>query len=260
MLTKYKNGLSSADLKLIAVITMLIDHIGAILIEGCLMQSGFMPSGAFTASHDMPGYGLAIRLYYIDILLRLTGRTAFPLFAFMIVQGFMHTHSRKAYLIRLLLFALVSQIPFHLAASLTVMDSANVLFTLTLGLICIWVLELIREKLSGSSFAIPLAVIVVFCCCAASWYIDSDYSQYGVLSIMAFYLFRKQPVQGAVAACTILMVSNPYYEFAAFLSVFLISRYNGEKGEQHFGKYFFYAFYPAHLLILYGIVRLILRM
>lgn len=259
MLIKLKNGLSYADIRLIAIIAMLIDHIGAILIEGYLVQSGFMLHGAFNVSFDMQGYNFVSLLYYIDILLRLTGRTAFPLFAFMIVQGFMHTHSRKAYLIRLLLFALISQIPFHLAASLTVLDSVNVLFTLALGLICIWGLEIIRRKQSGSLFEILLAVIVVFCCCAASWYIDSDYGQYGVLSIMAFYLFRRQPVQGAVAACIMLMISNPYYELTSFLSVFLISRYNGEKGEQHLGKYFFYFFYPVHLLMLYGIAEFILR-
>ena len=259
MLTRLKNGLSYEDIRLIAIIAMLIDHIGAILIEGYLMQSGCMLPDTLSVSYDMPGYGLIMGLYYIDILLRLTGRIAFPLFSFMIVQGFMHTHSRKAYLVRLLLFALISQIPFHLAASLTVMDSVNVLFTLALGLICIWGLELIRENWSGSSFALLLAIIAVFCCCAVSWYIDSDYGQYGVLAIMAFYLFRRQPVQGAVAACIMLMVSNPYYELTAFLSVFLISRYNGEKGEQHFGKYFFYIFYPVHLLMLYGTAKLILK-
>lgn len=260
MLTGLKNGLSYADIRLIAVAAMLIDHIGAILIEGYLMQSGFMSPDAFNASPDMTGYGLARALYYIDIILRLTGRTAFPLFAFMIVQGFTHTHSRKAYLIRLLLFALISQIPFRLAASLTVMDSANVFFTLAMGLICIWGLEIIGEKFSHTFFAITLAAIVAFCCCAAAWYIDCDYGQYGVLAIMAFYLFRKQPVQGAAAACIMLMASNPYYETASFLSVFLISRYNGQRGEQRLGKYFFYVFYPAHLLILYGTAKLILSL
>lgn len=259
MLTKYKNGLSSADLKLIAVITMLIDHIGAILIEGCLTQSGLLPLSAFNASAGMPGTELSTALIYIDIILRLTGRIAFPLFSFMIVQGFMHTGSRKAYLIRLLSFALISQIPFSLAVSLTGVDSANVFFTLSLGLICIWGLELIKESRSHPVFEITLSLLVIFSCCMAAWYIDSDYGQLGVLCIAVFYLLREHPVRGAAAACVILAASD-LYEITAFISVFLISRYNGQKGELPFGKYFFYAFYPAHLLILYGIVRLILRM
>ena len=259
MLTEIKKGFSSADLKLFAIIFMLIDHIGAIGIEGYLMEAGYMTPVSFNVLPGMPGYDLAMRLYLLDLPLRLIGRVAFPLFAFMIVQGFLHTHSRRDYLLRLLAFALISQIPFRLAVSLIGLDSRNVYFTLALGLICIWGLELAREKAASPAMAIPGSLLIIASCCLAAWYLDSDYSQYGVLSIMAFYLLRKQPVQGAVAACTMLMVSNPYYEFAAFLSVFLISRYNGEKGEQHFGKYFFYAFYPAHLLILYGIAELILK-
>ena len=260
MLTKLKKGFTSADLKLFAVIFMFIDHIGAIVIEGYLIQSGLMSTTAFNVSPGTSEFDLAMKLYSIDLPLRLIGRIAFPLFAFMIVQGFIHTHSRKDYLLRLSAFALISQIPFHMAVSLIGMDSRNVFFTLALGLVCIWGIDLARERAATSFRALPGSLLVILCCCVAAWYINSDYSQYGVLCIVAFYLFKEHPVRGGLIACAILTVINPYYEFTAFLCLFFIKMYNGEKGNLPLGKYFFYAFYPVHMLILYGTAMLILRM
>ena len=258
MLTEMKKGFSSADLKLFAIIFMLIDHIGAIGIEGYLMEAGYMTPVSFNVLPGMPGYDLAMRLYLLDLPLRLIGRVAFPLFAFMIVQGFLHTHSRRDYLLRLLAFALISQIPFRLAVSLIGLDSRNVYFTLALGLICIWGLELAREKAGSPVMAIPGSLLIIASCCLAAWYLDSDYSQYGVLCIVAFYLLRDRPVLGALAACTILIALSPFFESTTLFSIYFISRYNGQKGSLPFGKYAFYAFYPIHMLIIYGVVRLIM--
>lgn len=258
MLAGMKKGFSSADLKLFAVILMLIDHIGAIGIEGYLAASGYMTPVSFDALPGMPGYELAIRLYYLDLPLRLIGRAAFPLFAFLIVQGFLHTRSRRDYLLRLLAFALISEIPFRLAVSFTGQDLRNVYFTLALGLVCIWGLELAREKAASPIMSIPGSLLIIACCCLAACYLDSDYGQYGVLCIAAFYLFRSSPAFGTLAACTILMLSDPIFEAASLLSVYFISRYNGQKGSLPLGRYFFYIFYPAHMLAIYGVVKLIM--
>ena len=149
MFTKAKDGFSSADLKLFAILFMLLDHIGAIVIGGYLMQSGFLSPDGFYVLPGTPEPDLARWLYYIEIPLRLAGRIAFPLFAFLIVQGFFHTRSRKNYLLRLAAFALISEIPFYLAVSLIEEGSRNVYFTLALGLLCIWGLELVKEGING---------------------------------------------------------------------------------------------------------------
>ena len=254
---KLKNGFSSADLKLFAIIFMLIDHIGAIGIEGYLMKSGLMTATGLNVSPGMPGYGLAMGLSFLDLPLRFAGRIAFPLFAFMIVQGFLHTHNRKDYLLRLLAFALISQIPFSLAMSLLGLDGRNVYFTLALGLICIWGLELAGEKAATPVMAIPGSLLIIACCCLAAWYIDCDYSQYGVLCIAVFYLLRDRPAYGAIAACIILLMASPYFEVTSFFCIYFINRYNGQKGSLPFGKYFYYAVYPVHFLIFYWTVLLI---
>lgn len=260
MFTKAKDGFSSADLKLFAILFMLLDHIGAIVIGGYLMQSGFLSPDGFYVLPGTPEPDLARWLYYIEIPLRLAGRIAFPLFAFLIVQGFFHTRSRKNYLLRLAAFALISEIPFYLAVSLIEEGSRNVYFTLALGLLCIWGLELVKEETAARPvLAVPGALAVLLSCCVAAWYIDSDYSYGGVLCIAAFYLFRNDPVCGAAAAGAILTLLNPFGEYAAFFCIFFISRYNGQKGSLPLGKYFFYAFYPGHLLLLYGIAMLILK-
>lgn len=120
-------GISGSTLKLIAIITMLIDHIGAVVLLRVL-YSDF----AYAASPDR--YKL---LYNIYVIMRSIGRLAFPIFCFLLVEGFLHTRSVAKYAVRLTIFALVSEIPFDLSlhSQLFYVGHQNVFFTLLIGLL-----------------------------------------------------------------------------------------------------------------------------
>ena len=122
---------SGTALKTIACITMLVDHIGASCIEAGILTPG-LDSG--TLSRDTLS---AYPLYRLDMVLRFTGRLAFPLFCLLLVEGFVHTHNVKGYLGRLVLFGLLSEVPFDLAFFRTPFDfsAQNVYWTLALGVL-----------------------------------------------------------------------------------------------------------------------------
>lgn len=103
-------GLSSTALKLIAITTMFIDHIGAVLIEG-----GILNGGMTLSLSDLESFSSGSVWWKTDLILRLIGRIAFPIFAFLLVEGFLHTRDIKKYGTRLLLFGFLSEIPFDLA-------------------------------------------------------------------------------------------------------------------------------------------------
>ena len=114
---------SGTALKTIACITMLVDHIGASCIEAGILTPG-LDSG--TLSRDTLS---AYPLYRLDMVLRFTGRLAFPIFCFLLVEGFVHTHDVKKYVRRLFLFALISEVPFDLAFFRTPLTSVRRTFT-----------------------------------------------------------------------------------------------------------------------------------
>ena len=137
---------SGTALKTIACITMLVDHIGASCIEAGILTPG-LDSG--TLSRDTLS---AYPLYRLDMVLRFTGRLAFPIFCFLLVEGFVHTHDVKKYVRRLFLFALISEVPFDLAFFRTPFDfsAQNVYWTLALGVLAMAGLKHF-EKPDGSA-------------------------------------------------------------------------------------------------------------
>ena len=137
---------SGTALKTIACITMLVDHIGASCIEAGILTPG-LDSG--TLSRDTLS---AYPLYRLDMVLRFTGRLAFPIFCFLLVEGFVHTHNVKGYLGRLVLFGLLSEVPFDLAFFRTPFDfsAQNVYWTLALGVLAMAGLKHF-EKPDGSA-------------------------------------------------------------------------------------------------------------
>ena len=171
------------------------------------------------------------------------GRLAFPIFCFLIVEGFLHTRNVKKYAGRLFLFALISEIPFDLALKGNVFypDKQNVYFTLFIGLLVMVGISYITENgTRNMSLAIlPIAVGMV-----AAYYIDTDYNYKGVFLIAVLYLMRYtrlyQCIGGAAAVS---------WEIPAPLAFIPIYFYNGKRGFQL--KYFFYWFYPVHLLLLH---------
>lgn len=237
-----KNGISGATLKNIALITMLIDHIGAAVL--LFFTSYYSGAGEYTSIID-----------HVYRALRWIGRTSFPLYCFLLVEGFFHTKNVKKYLIRLFVFALLSELPFNIAFydSIWYSDSQNVFFTLFLGLLAmvVWQRVMGNEEKFGD-FRFPIAFLAVAACVAGAYYIKSDYDVMGIILILIFYYLRNSRGLSCVIGYLCML-----YEPQCLPAFLLIMAYNGEKGVSKRGKYFFYSFYPRHLCYLY-VARLII--
>lgn len=221
-----------------AAVFMLIDHIGAVLIR-----------------EDHPAGSLLFILYYAC---RLTGELSFPIFAFLLTEGFSHTHDLKKYLLRVGIFALLSEIPFDLAMSGKLFDphKQNILFTFFLCLLLLEGLKKIREGGKGIPEALPNRLLFSICLAVfaglVSFFARFDYDFTGPVFVAILYLNAAEPVFRAAAASAWMFL---YGEPTAFLAFLPLAGYNGEKGKS--GRYFFYLFYPLHLLLLWLIKILV---
>lgn len=191
-------------------------------------------------------------------ILRCVGRLAFPLFAFMAVEGYLHTRSLKKYLLRLLMLAVISEIPFDLLVSGSVFDPMhqNVIWTIILGLCCIRAFENI-----SADRKMILSAVVIIASLAAAIIARVDYSSAGVLTLLAFYAFRGNTVRCRLMQLLSLAFINLVllggiefafpYQALAVLSLPIIWLYDGSQGPHNgFIKAANYLFYPAHMLIL----------
>lgn len=144
-----KRGISGSTIKIIAVVTMLIDHVAAVLLTRMLITRGLYD---VLTSSDMNSVVSWLYqnagLYYGMVLMRYIGRLGFPLFCFLLVEGFQKTHDVKKYAIRLGIFALISEIPFDLAISgkFFDLDYQNVYFTLVIGILALCAVKWLAEK------------------------------------------------------------------------------------------------------------------
>lgn len=246
--TVKKKGISGSTLKLIAICIMVIDHIGAVLVEGRMLQILEQAGNSYpeaTASHAL--------LFTSDLLLRGIGRIAFPIFCFLIIEGLSHTRNPLKYALRLGLFGLISEIPFDLALKKTLFDWSyqNVFFTLFLGLMVIYLMQKIETAFIRNVFLrISLTAITLFLGAGAAMFLKTDYDAFGVLTIVIMYLFRKNRLYEIFSGCICLTFMS-LIELPCFISLLPVKLYNGERGLNL--KYVFYIFYPAHLLILYVI-------
>ena len=222
--------LNGFHLKLIAICTMFIDHMGHTLFPGVMW-------------------------------LRCIGRVAFPIFCFLVAEGCVYTHDRKKYALRLLVFALLSEIPFNLMTGGWVWNpyDQNVLWTLLAGALVCWLMDWALKKRTVWAFVLTGAVTV-----AAYWLLEAfrtDYGGWGMLLVAAFYGVHRAP-SGAVVkmiaqafglAFFSLGVMGGYLsiELWSLVSLAPIWLYNGQRGFSHKAvQYGFYAFYPVHILIL----------
>lgn len=224
-----KRGLTSSALKLIAILSMLIDHF-AIAIY----------------------WQLAGREYIVYKTMRDIGRIAFPIYCFLLIEGFFYTKNVRKYILRCFFFAFLSEIPFDMSLYGRFFDmrSQNVFFTLAIGLCTVYGIHGIRQKTKGA-LALLGQGICILAGAGIAQLLEVDYHYLGVLFIVMFYYCRfMQPWERNVIG--VIAFS---YEKTAPLAFIPIQLYNGKRGWKL--KYLFYAVYPVHLL-LYGGIRIFL--
>lgn len=253
-----KQGIvSSAFLKNIAYVTMFIDHFFAIVFKTYI--NVYTSQGVnMDEANDIYDIGRAV------------GRISFVLFAFMMAEGFKYTRNTRNYLLRLGLFAFISEIPFDLAfyGKIFYVSKQNIFFTLYLGVLALCLIK----KFEGELF---IQINCVILCCMAAAVLKTDYMFMGVLLIVAFYICRSsfwyQFIVGSAAIYfgIIMVYVVRYWERGYALKTYLklgiselygifafcfIYFYNGKKGRQ-LPKACYYLFYPLHLLLLFYIQK-----
>lgn len=230
---KHSIGITNAQMKYIAFLSMFIDHFNKVII-----------------GPKLDGEGIPLT---ISTIFDIVGRIAFPIFAFMIVEGFMKTKSRKNYLRNLTIFALISEIPYDLFQSVQIINirSQNVLFSLALGLLMLIVIEKLGEKIENKIGFTIISLITAIIFAVAAIAISSDYDYHAILVIYILYIFYDKRLLGRALA--FLVIIKEIYSALGFGITLL---YNGKKGKQN--KLLNYLFYPVHLL-LFGVLRVVLN-
>lgn len=256
-----RRGISGSTIKLIALFAMLVDHTSAIIIERIIMLNLPENAAALTPEAYLEIVGRIPGLFIADTIMRLgIGRIGFPLFAFLLVEGFMHTSNARKYLTRMILFAFISEIPFDLAFRGKILEFGyqNVFFTLAIGLASIYFMKLITKHFEErKAIQYFLHLICLIAGMGLGLLLRTDYNAFGVLTIVVIFYFRNyardRKVLATAAGCVVLVAMTPN-EALAFLALIPVALYNGTKGIST--KYLFYVFYPAHILILYLIAVL----
>jgi len=239
-----KPGMSSYTLKMIAIVAMLIDHIG----------------WAFIPTNTVLGQ-----------IVHAIGRLTAPIMCYFIAEGYYHTRNAKKYALRLLVFALIShapfyyfmtgELPFPFSPNLRIPIETSVMYSLFLGLLSLIVWH--SEKLGDVA---RLSIIFLLCVLA----IPGDWGPTAVLWIFLFGInhnnFKQQMLAFSIVAVPIafsflVMLISGYdtwyeqlFQMGIYLSIPLLARYNGERGGGKWSKWFFYVFYPLHLVIL-GLIK-----
>lgn len=234
---EFSVSLNGFHLKYIALITMTLDHIGSVLL-----------------TPGTPSY----------VALRACGRIAFPVFCFLLTEGYLHTSNHKAYLKRLFLFALISELPFDMAlyhfpakgSYPLIFSHQNIFFTLSLGFLAICLID--RFFISNPILALFWFVFPVL----VSQFLRFDYGAPGIMVILLFYSSKKilthtPKLSSYTLALIPLLATGNRESFFVLLSLPFFLLYNGEKGrplpgERNLpgGKFFFYWYYPCHLFLL----------
>ena len=221
--------LSRDVLKIIAVLAMLIDHIG--------------------------------KLFFPEVLfLQILGRLAFPIFAFFIAEGFYYTKNKVQYLFTILVFAVIAQIPYNF-----LWHGLNVLFTFICALVLLFLWEASKRLELAEKVILRVITWLVFLILSfLALVLRIDYQWYGILLPFVFYLFRERGLLKFLlfAIMTVLFVIqlcctvypainfNTFIQLFALLSILPLSFYDNQRKSNKKIKYLFYVFYPLHLVVL----------
>ena len=246
--------LTGTGIKTIAVATMLIDHIAV----GLLL---------YWINHqvDFDGIDKFVKLYWI---MRSMGRMAFPLYCYMLVEGFLHTSNLKRYILRIIAMAIVSEIPFNLALKWKFIDLThnNVMWELALGLSVLYLIHTILYKttdvIKDEILRRVIAAGVMLAGMGLGHLLQLDYSEGGVACICVMYFLYgvsiEQRLTSYGAGVLMLTLMSGSIEAYAFIMLIPLFFYKGRRGRDSKAlRVFFYIFYPVHLIIIY-LVRLIL--
>lgn len=237
-----KKFFSNSSLKIIAICAMLIDHFGAIILENV-----FIMKAPYSYFSDRQFTFLLNSSSWTNII----GDLAFPIFCFLLVEGFIHTSNLKRYFFSLLIIAFLSEpiYDWSLTNSWMNLDQQNVLFTLLSGLGM-----LVLLKRTKNNWALSILIVSVTATLSYLTHLDGWYFGIGLIAI--FYLLRQKALKYLLAAIfmylcglnfTLNGLLDPYF-LSSLTTLLILFFYNGKRGLSL--KYTFYIFYPLHLLIL----------
>ena len=246
-LTRPGNGISQEGLKLLACITMLLDHIGAILI-----LTLYRNAAAAGSSH-------AASLRELYQALRIVGRLAFPIYCFLLSEGVHHTKNPKKYCLRLLIAAVIAELPYDLALrSGFTWEKQSVMVTLLLGFLTLEGMKRCPKLLFKLLIPLPLAWLAGKVRC--------DYGANGIYLMALFFLTREIRYAPLIQLLGMWFLFSPGHLMAlnwldgitlttqewAILSVIPIALYSGKKqSRNNIVQWAFYLFYPVHLTVLW---------
>ncbi len=237
-----KRTLNAGQLKTVAMVSMVADHLAAVV---------------------WPGYG---RQWWL-LLIHVFGRLAAPIFWFFLAEGYHYTRSRRKYALRLLVFAIVSHFAYNFAFGIpfvpfrtTVFNQTSVIWALLGGLLALMIADKPGWKDWQKVLAISVICVLTFC---------ADWSCIAVMAILHMGQHRgdfKSQMKGmmlwvSMYALVYGLFIDPVYgllQLFTCLTIPLLSRYNGEKGRAIGGKWGLYIVYPAHL-VLCGLIRVLLH-
>lgn len=218
-------------LQIIAVLTMVCDHFACVFLN---------------PEHSVFSFEAGLNHMIYDGF-RIVGRVSFPIFCFLLVQGFLLTHNLNKYMLRLFLFAILSEIPYDLAFSGVLFNwkEQNVMFTLLLGLMVLSWLKHFEANWMAEG-------MIVLSGCVVAFFLRTDYSWFGILLIVVMYLLRNNWLR-QVLWLSLLIFAQGGMEVYAVFALPLCYFYQQDKEEKRLPRYFFYAFYPLHLFVLWMI-------
>lgn len=220
--------LDAFTLKMIAIVTMVIDHTGAVLFP-------------------------------YTMWFRMIGRLSFPIFAFFIAEGFSHTGNIVKYIVRMLFFALITEPVFDFAFYGRIyFGYQNVMFTFLAALLGLYGMEKVKERIHNQTAANAAGLGIIIAASLAAQVFHTDYGAFGVMLVYVYYELREQFFEKHFLSTLVQVVCETGISRLSAFSTFPLMLYNGKRGIRI--KYLFYAFYPAHLLVLYliGLGRTVL--
>lgn len=214
-----QTGLTGNQLKIIAMITMTCDHVG-------------------------------MQLFPQLLWLRMIGRLALPIFAYMIAEGCRYTRDRKKYLLRLLRLGALCQVVYFVAMGSLYMC---ILITFSLSVLLICAADRITEGHGWGVFAVATMAVFFLCTVLPDLLPGTDFDiDYGLPGVLLPVLIYESGTKGLLVGLALVALKYGGVQWLSFLAVPLLLLYNGQRGKANIGK-LFYWYYPVHLVVIHGI-------